>query len=263
MKTILEFLASLTLGTLLPVIVLLAVGLLVIKAILKLVDRSLTKSRLEQAATGLIKSLLKVVLYLLLGMMVAERLGIDITGVVALASVASLALSLALQDILTNVIGGFTLLSNRPFKSGDYVEIAGQGGVVQTIDIAYTKLASADNKVISIPNSSVVASQIVNYSTSENRRVDINVSASYDAPIEQVKQALLRAADVPTVLAEPAPFAGLVKYGDSAMEYVLRVWTPNVSYWDTTFTINERVKAEFDAAGIKMTFPHLNVHLDK
>lgn len=259
-----EFFKNLTLDAILPAAILLAIGILVIKAVLKLVDRSMSGTRLEKAATSLIRSLLKVVLYVLLGLIVASKLGIDVTGVVALASVASLALSLSLQDALANVIGGFTLLSNHPFRSGDYVEIAGQGGTVQTIDITYTKLTTGDNKTISIPNSAVVASQIVNYSTSGTRRVDINVSASYDAPIATVKAALLEAAKLDTVLRTPAaPFAAVLSYGDSAINYTLRVWTPAAEYWNTLFTINENIKQEFDRAGVEMTYPHLNVHLDK
>ena len=189
---------------------------------------------------------------------------IDVTGVVALASVASLALSLALQDALSNVIGGFTLLTNHPFRSGDYVEIAGQSGTVQTIDITYTKLTTPDNKTISIPNSAVVASQIVNYSTSGTRRVDINVSASYNAPIATVKAALLRAADIDAVLHTPdVPFAAVLGYGDSAINYTLRFWTTAADYWNAYFTINENIKREFDAAGVEMTYPHPNVHLDR
>ena len=259
-----ELFALMTVQRILPVLVLLVVGVLAIKAILKLVDRSIARSRLEKSASGLIRSLLKVVLYLLLGLMAASRLGIDVTGVVALASVASLALSLALQDSLSNVIAGFTLLTNHPFRAGDYVEIAGQGGTVQTIDITYTKLTTGDNKTVSIPNSAVVASQIVNYSTSGTRRVDINVSASYDAPIATVKAALLEASKLDTVLDTPAaPFAAVLSYGDSAINYTLRVWVPAAEYWNAFFTINENIKAEFDKAGVEMTYHHMNVHLDK
>ncbi len=259
-----DFVANVTLASILPALLLLIAGLVAIKALLKLVDRSMSKTKLERAAVSLIRSLLKVVLYVLLGLMVAAKLGVDVTGVVALASVASLALSLSLQDALSNVIGGFTLLSNHPFHSGDYVEIAGQGGTVQTIDITYTKLTTPDNKTISIPNSAVVASQIVNYSTSGIRRVDIPINASYDSPIGTVKEALLRAARVETVIDTPAvPFVGLKNYGDSAIEYVLQVWTEAPNYWKTLFTINENIKREFDEAGVKLTYPHLNVHLDQ
>ena len=259
-----EFIQTLSMATILPAVILLVIGILAIRVLMKLVDKSLSRTKLEKAATSLIRSLLKVVLYVLLGLMVASRLGIDVTGIVALASVASLALSLSLQDALSNVIGGFTLLSNHPFHSGDFVEIAGQAGTVQTIDITYTKLTTADNKTISIPNSAVVASQIVNYSTSGTRRVDINVSASYDAPIETVKAALLEAAKIDAVMDTPAaPFAAVLNYGDSAINYTLRVWTSAAEYWNAYFTITENIKAEFDKAGVQMTYPHLNVHLDK
>jgi small conductance mechanosensitive channel len=257
------FFTGLTLNTILPVVFIALAGVVVVRTILKLVDKTLSRSKLDKAATGLLKSLAKVVLYVLLALMVADQLGVDVTGVVALASVASLALSLALQDALSNVIGGFTLLTNKPFKAGDYVEISGQGGTVQSIDIAYTKLSTPDNKLIFLPNASVVASQIVNYSTATTRRVDITVTASYDAPIETVKEALLRAANHPEVLSDPAPFAGVTNYGDSAIEYVVRVWTSNAEYWNVKFAITEAISAEFKAANVEMTFPHLNVHIDK
>ena len=263
MDEIISALNAVTLSNVVPAALVLVIGALLIRVILKLTKKSLAKTRLERAAATLIYSLLRVVLYVLLGLMAASKLGIDVTGVVALASVASLALSLALQDSLSNVIGGFLLLSNHPFHTGDYVEIAGQGGTVQTIDITYTKLTTGDNKTISIPNSAVVASQIVNYSTSGTRRVDINVSASYDSPIDTVKAALLEAARVDGVLAEPAPFAAVLGYGDSAINYTLRVWTSADDYWNAFFTINENIKAEFDKAGVEMTYPHLNVHIDK
>ena len=264
MDEIKSFLGAVTLANILPTVVVLLVGVLVIRAVLKLAKKSLKKSKLENAAASLILSLLKVVLYGLLGMMAASKLGIDVTGVVALASVASLALSLALQDSLSNVIGGFLLLSNHPFHTGDFVEIAGQAGTVQTIDITYTKLTTGDNKTISIPNSAVVASQIVNYSTSGTRRVDISVSASYDTPIETVKAALLAAAKLDAVLDTPAaPFAAVMSYGESAINYCLRVWTSADEYWNVFFTINENIKTEFDKAGVQMTYPHLNVHIDK
>lgn len=264
MDEIKSVLSAVTLSNVLPTVLMLLVGILVIKAILKLAKKSLAKSKLENAAASLILSLLKVVLYGLLGMMAASKLGIDVTGVVALASVASLALSLALQDSLSNVIGGFLLLSNHPFRSGDFVEIGGQAGVVQTIDITYTKLSTTDNKIISIPNSAVLASQIINYSSSGTRRVDIAVSAAYDSSIEAVKAALLQAAKAEGVLDTPAaPFAAVTGYGESAINYTLRVWTSADEYWNVFFAINENIKAEFDKAGVKMTYPHLNVHIDK
>lgn len=251
------------LRSVLPAVLLLVVGLIIIRIIMTLVTKGLERSKLEKAAHTLIKSVIRVALYLLLLLTVASSLGIDVTGIVALASVLTLAVSLALQNALANVVGGFTLLSNKPFVSGDFVEIAGQSGTVQEVGLTYTKLATADNKIASIPNSSVVAAQIVNYSTSGTRRVDVEVSASYTTPVEQVLEALRQAGNVPTVLEEKPPFAAVSSYGESAINYVLQVWCKTPDYWSTKFEINKRVKTIFEEQNVAMTYPHLNVHLDK
>jgi len=151
-----------TLTDILPALLLVVIGIVVIVIIKKIVNSILVKSKLEKAAHSLIKSVISVILYLLLGLIVASKLGIDVTGVVALASVLTLAISLSVQNMLTNLIGGFTLLSTKPFVSGDFVEIAGQSGTVKEIGLTYTKLLTPDNKEVSIPNSAVVAAQIVN-----------------------------------------------------------------------------------------------------
>ena len=244
-------------------VILLVIGILAIRIIMKLLRKALDKSRLEKAAHSLITSLASAVLYILLGLMVASSLGIDVTGIVALASVLTLALSLALQNMVGNVIGGFTILYTHPFHSGDYVEIAGQGGTVQEINMTYTKLSTPDNKVVSIPNSNVVAAQIVNYSAMETRRIAVDAFASYDVPSQKVIDALVQAGTVDNVLLDPAPAAVITSYGESAINYSLRVWVKTADYWDVYFLINQRIKHIFDEQGIIMTYPHLNVHLDK
>ena len=243
--------------------VLLALGVLAVRVVLKVLEKTLQKSKLEKAAHTLIVSLTKAALYILLGLIVASSLGIDVTSIVALASVLTLALSLALQNMVSNIIGGFTILYTHPFHSGDYVEIAGQGGTVKEINMTYTVLATPDQKIISIPNSAVVAAQITNYSEAETRRVEVVASASYDAPTQQVIDALVQAGTVDKVLLDPAPMAVITSYGDSAINYSLRLWVKNADYWDVYFQVNQRVKDIFDEQGIQMTYPHINVHLDK
>ena len=257
------FLGAGALNLVLRVGITLLVGLIVIRVIMKMVKGALIKSKLEKAAHTLILSLCSTVLYVLLGLSLAKSLGIDITGVVAFAIVLTLAVSLARQNMLSNVVGGFTILYNHPFHSGDVVEIAGQTGTVQEINMAYTKLSTPDSKVISIPNSNVVAAQIVNYSTSETRRVDFQVSASYDVPTQKVLDALVLAGTMDPVMLEPAPFSAVDSYGDSAINYVLRIWVKTPDYWDVYFAVNKRIKDIFDEQGIEMTYPHLNVHLQQ
>ena len=251
------------LSKLLPFVLIIVVGFLVIRIVMTIVVKALEKSKLEKAAHSLIKSVLKIVLYALLALIAADSLGIDVTGVVALASVVSLALSLALQNSLTNLIGGFTLLYTQPFQSGDFVEIAGQSGTVKEIGMAYTKLTTPDNKLVQIPNSSVVSAEIVNYSCTGTRRVDVAVSASYDAPVDKVLAALKEAANVEYILEDPAMFAAITGYGDHAISYVVRVWCATDKYWDVFNAITYNVKVIFDREGLEMTYPHLNVHLQK
>jgi len=252
------------LGNALKAVIILIVGMIVIRIVTAIVNRAIKKSKMEKAAHSLIRTLVKSVLSVLLLLCLAGSLGIDVTGIVALASVVTLAVSLALQNMLSNVVGGFTLLYTHPFRSGDYVEIAGQSGTVQEIGIAYTKLTTPDNKVVFIPNNAVVAAEIVNYSTTGVRRVDINISASYDAPVQLVLDTLLEMAQRPDILKEPAePQALLSSYGDSAINYTLRYWVKSDDYWTTVFDINQNMKAAFDAKGIEMTYPHLNVHVTK
>ncbi|MBQ9843448.1 MAG: mechanosensitive ion channel family protein [Oscillospiraceae bacterium] len=250
-------------ASILPAVILLALGIVAIRLAMGITEKLLQKLNLEKAACGLIKTVLRVVLWGLLALMVADKLGIDVTGVVALASVLTLAISLSVQNALTNLISGFTLLYTKPFVSGDYVEIAGQSGTVQAIGLTYTKLSTPDNKMISIPNGSVTSAQIVNYTVTGTRRVDIAVSASYDAPVQLVLEALRQAAAVPTALEDPAPFVALDSYGESAMNYVVRVWSTSADYWDTYFVITENIKKCFDEKGIEMTYPHLNVHVSQ
>ena len=246
-----------------PAVMILVIGLLAIRIIMTLIQKLLDKTKLEKAAHGLIKSVARVVLYLLLGLMVADRVGIDVTSIIALASVLTLAVSLSVQNALTNVIGGFTLLYTHPFKSGDYVEVAGKSGTVQEISMTYTKLATPDNKIISIPNSSVVSSDIINYTVSGTRRVEVKVQAVYSESSQKVIDALVQAGTVDKVLLDPAPMAVIDSYGEGVIYYSLRVWTKSEDYWDVYFVINQNIRDIFEAQGIKMAYPHMHVYMEK
>lgn len=254
---------SLFFKKLMGTVLILVIGVLVIRVIMRLITAALEKSHLEKAAHSLILSLARAAMYILLFLIAASQMGIDVSSIVALASVLTLALSLALQNMVSNLIGGFVILYTHPFHSGDYVEIAGQGGTVKEISMTYTVLATPDNRIISIPNSAVAAAQVVNYSSADSRRVELTVTASYDAPTQKVLDALVLAGTVDNALLNPAPSAVIVSYDDSAIRYSLRIWVKPGDYWDVYFQVNQRIKDVFDQQGIEMTYPHLNVHLDK
>lgn len=246
-----------------PAALILIAGLLVIRIVMTIIKKVLEKTHLEKAAHGLVKSVARVVMYVLLCLIIAGSLGIDVSSIVALASVLTLAISLSVQNALANVFGGFTLLYTHPFKSGDFVEVAGKSGTVQEISMAYTKLATPDNKIISIPNNSVVSGDIINYTVSGTRRVEVKVRAVYAVPSQKVIDALLQAGTVDRVLLDPAPSAVIDSYGETAVNYSLRVWTKTDDYWDVYHLINQNVREIFQAQGIEMIHPYVHVHLEK
>ena len=263
LMTTLKTLAAVATTKAVPAILLLVIGLLVIRIVMTVIGKLLEKTHLEKAAHSLVKSAARVVLYLLLGLMVADALGIDVTSIIALASVLTLAVSLSLQNALANVFGGFTLLYTNPFQSGDFVEVAGKSGTVQEISMTYTKLATPDNKIISIPNASVVAGDIINYTVAGVRRVDVTVQAVYSEPSQKVIDALIQAGTVDKVLLDPTPAALISAYGDGAIQYSLRVWTRSEDYWDVYFVINRNIRDIFEAQNIKMAYPHMHIYMEQ
>ncbi len=254
--------STLSIEKLLPALLVLVAGLIIAKLLCKLFDRVLNRSKVEKSLHGFLRSLFHILLYVIVGLIVASTLGLNVSSLVAILSVVSLAISLAVQGTLANIAGGIQILTAHPFQVGDYVEIADTDGTVAEIGMIYTRLTTVDNKGIFLPNSDVASSKIINYTAEGKRRVDLSFSASYDCTTADVRAALLRATQVPGVLSDPAPETYVKEYEESSISYVLRVWTLTEDYWDVYFQVTENVRTEFDNAGLSMTYPHLNVHLD-
>ena len=257
-------LGSLTLTGILSAILSLVVCLLLKKVVLKLVTKALNRTKLDSNLIKITLKVLETVLWIVIILVLCEALGIKVTSLLALFSVVGLAFSLALQDSLSNLASGIMLLAGHPFKVGDYVEAGGQEGTVKNIGIIHTLLATPDNKLIYVPNSAISSSKIVNYSTEPTRRLDIAVSASYDAPTAAVRKALLEVAgDHELVLHDPAPVVLLTNYGASAIDYTLRVWCKNGDYWTVNGQVRENIRESFAKHGVEMTYNHVNVHMMK
>lgn len=238
------------------------VCLTAIKIIGGVLSRMLEKSHLERTLSNFIHSIIKVVIYFVAVLIVLSTLGVDVTSLVALLSVAGLAVSLALQNTLSNLAGGIQLLVTKPFVAGNYVEAGANSGTVYEVGLAYTTLVTPDNKVVYVPNSDIAAARIINYNGREDRRVEIKVTASYDAPIQTVKDTIhkLIAADA-RIHSEPEPFVRVSNYGTSSIEYTIRVWCGAGDYWGVYFDLMDNMKPAFDAADVEMTYDHLNVHV--
>lgn len=253
---------SISLMTITSAVLVFLVCLVAITIILRIVDHIQKRSKLDQAIGSFIRSGIKVTLWIITIITVAEKLGIEMTSLVALVGVAGLALSLSIQGLLSNLFSGLTTLTTKPFTSGDFVEFDGLSGTIVKIELFYTTIVTVDNKHIYIPNSQVASSKIINYTREKNRRVDLTFCVSYEAPTETVKAALMEAIESEErILKDTAPFVGLLSYKESSIEYVLRVWTKREDYWDVHFALNEEVREMLVKYGIEMTYDHLNVHI--
>lgn len=254
--------AGFTVEKLLTAVVAAAVCLIVIKLLLGLLDRTAARTHMEPQIRRTVRGLVKAMLIFVTVIVVMGCLNIPVTSLVALLSVAGLAFSLALQGFLANMAGGLQIVASKPFRLGDYIEAGGCAGTVAEIGLFYTKLNTVDNKLIQLPNSTIISGNIINYSAEDKRRVELKVTASYDAPPEQVKAVLAQVVgEHPLTLPTPEPMIRVNAYQDSAIEYIVRVWCASGDYWTVYYDLMAGLKPAFDRAGIEMTYPHLNVHM--
>lgn len=242
--------------------VLMVVCIVAIKIIMSLLNRTLKRLNVEKSLHTFIKSTVQILLWFVAIVVVAGYLEFPVNSLLAVLGVAGLALSLALQGTLANLAGGMMVLVSKPFKVGDYIETAGIGGTVEDIGLVYTRVKTADNKLIFVPNGEVSKEKITNYTSQQERRVDLTFSVSYDTPSEQVKNIMHAVIGRNNkTLFTPEPFVGMTKINDSSVNYTLRVWCATDDYWDVYHALLQELWDEFGAAGVDLTYNHLNVHL--
>ena len=256
---------AITLSGVLKGLALILIGIIVIRIIMKIVDTALDKAKNLSSLRVYIRSVVRILLYFLLVLTVAPSFGVNVTSLIALLSVAGLAVSLALQNTLSNLAGGIMVLLSKPFEVGDFIESEGNIGTVVSVDLAYTTIVTPDNKEVFVPNSHISAAKIINYNRLGKRRLELKFTASYDAPTATVKEAIREVVDAQgeLVLADPEPVILLSEYQSSSIQYTVRVWVEAENYWTVNGNINEGVRESFARHGVEMTYDHLNVHLVK
>ena len=253
-------------GALLNAILLFLISALAIKILLSITNRALGKSKFSKSVQKFISSAAKVLLWAIAIIVIADNLGISTTSLVTVLGIVGLAFSLAVQDIMSNLFSGVTLLATKPFKSGDYIELDTTGGTVKSIGLFHTLLRSGDNKHIYVPNKDVVSTKIVNSSREPLRRVDIAFNASYESRPKQIKAALEELASHDSrILKNPdPPFSGILEHQSGSMKCTLRVWVKSTDYWPVYFSLNEKLQETLEKHGVKMDINHMNIRvLDK
>lgn len=243
-------------------IILLIVGRWIIKAIVKRFVKTLNKREVDPTIIPTIRGVVNVALMAALIFAVIGIVGIPTSGFIAVFGAAGLAIGLALQGSLSNFAGGILILTLKPFKAGDFVEVNGQSGTVHSVTIINTILRTTDNKIIYLPNGAVAGANITNFTQEDKRRWDKVFGIGYDDDFEKAKQIIqdLLAADE-RVHKDPAPFVRVTNLGDNSVDLQVRAWTDTSELWNVNFDMIEKVKKEFDKQGISFPYPQRDVHL--
>ena len=243
-------------------IIVLAIGLFLTHWIMKFLTRKDSFTKIEPTLKGFLQNLLKLVLYIITILTAANVMGIPLTSFVTILASAGVAASLAMQGALSNFVGGITILLLKPFKAMDYIKIGDTEGTVQSIGLFYTELTTPDNRHISLPNSSLTNTAIVNFTREGTRRLDVEFGVSYDADMERVKQTLLSAVqETRGIIDSPSPIIKLTACGDSSLTFMIRVWCKNADYWDVNWDLLENGKRALAREGIEIPYPQMDVHM--
>jgi small conductance mechanosensitive channel len=240
----------------------LIIGRQVVKILIKVISTALERSNTEDTVRIFVTNLLNTLLMIVVFIAAINQLGIQTTSIIAVLGAAGLAIGLALQGSLSNFAAGILIVIYRPYKVGDYIQADNHLGTVDDIQIFSTVLKTPDNKLVIVPNGSIMNGSIVNFSNQDKRRVDIIASCSYEDDIDKVKSVL---ADILSkddrILNEPKPRIAVSELADSSVNFIVRPWVKNSDYIDVYYSLLEEIKKRFDREGIAIPYPQTDVHI--
>ena len=233
----------------------LVVGIIVIKIVMAALKKILSKTKMEKIAQQFLCTIVKFVLWLVLVLILLNRIGVDITGLLTAFSAVILAVGMALQNAIANVANGIIIISSHMFKKGDYIVVGGVEGNITDINFMFTTLITVDNKRITLPNSSIINSNVTNLGAYPKRRVDFTFSVAYESDVDLVKKIVtdVMASDGRIYL-DPAPFCRLKTLGASSIDFFSNCWCDNSDYWDVYYYVMENVYNEFKRNNISVPY---------
>ena len=244
--------------------IILILGFKIVKIIVKIINKDKRFKSFDRSVQSFITSFLNIALKCIVLITSLGYIGIPMTSMITLLGTASLAIGLALQGGLTNMVGGLMILIFKPFKVGDWIESNGISGCVDNISVFYTEISTLDSTKVVLPNGNLANSNIKNFTTNAKRKLCIDFSVSYDSNIDQVKKVLSKVIEKENlILKDEEVFIRLTEHSDSALIFTVRVWTKNEDFWPLKFNLLENVKKAFDENDITIPFPQMDVHLDK
>ena len=237
------------------------VGKWLAKVITSLFVRAMKKSNLDETLRKFLDDIVYGVLIVVVVLAALNNLGINTTSFVAILGAAGLAVGLAFKDTFSNIGAGVLLIVFRPFTVGNFIQAAGESGVVEEINLFSVMMKTGDNKQIIIPNSSIIGGNITNFSAKETRRVDFVFAIGYDDDLKLAKTTLEEIINEDErVLQDPAAFVAVNELADSSVNFVVRAWVKSSDYWGVYFDTLEKVKLTFDAKNISIPYPQMDIH---
>lgn len=237
-------------------------GRWVAKGVSRLVKRLMKKAGVDDILISFIGNILYFALLVVVVIAALDRLGVNTSSVLAVFAAAGLAVGLALKDSLSNFAAGVMLVLFKPFKAGDFIEAAGNAGVVEKLRIFNTVMRTGDNREITIPNSQIYGGTIVNFSARDTRRIDLVFGIGYDDDLKQAKALIEKtiAADE-RILKDPEPVVMLLELADSSVNFAVRPWVNSSDYWEVRADLLESLKINCDVEGISIPYPQRDVHI--
>ena len=245
-------------------LIILVIGKFIAKVISKTTQKILTKKEFDKTVVSFIGSLVYGIFVIVSFIVAISHLGFNTSSLVAIVGAAGLAIGLALQGSLSNFASGILLITLKPFKAADFVEVAGTSGIVEEINIFSTQLRTPDNKTVIIPNGGITSSNITNFSAKPIRRIDLVIGVGYSADLALTKNILTTiASSHALVLKDEDVTVGVSELADSSVNFVVRPWVKTSDYWPVYFDLLEEIKVELDKAGIEIPFPQVSVHVNQ
>ena len=243
-------------------VLIIVIGRWVVKLLLKIIKAALEKTTVEETVRIFAVNLLNTLLMVIIFIAAINQLGIETTSIIAMLGAAGLAIGLSLQGSLANFAAGILIVIFKPYKVGDYIEAGSAAGTVLDIQIFSTVLKTPDNKIVIVPNGTIMKDSVVNYTDQATRRVDIVASCGYEDDIDKVKEILkdiLNQED--RILAEPEPRIAVSELADNSVNFIVRPWVNSSDVLSVKYSILEQIKKRFDAEGISIPYPQRDVHI--
>lgn len=244
------------------VIVILLVGFQIANFTGKLMIKLLEKHNVDKTVHYFLSSCVTVFIKIIFVVMALSQIGFNVNSFLAALGAAGVTAGLGLKDCISQFASGIQILFNKPFKSGDYVEVDGLAGTVDAIHFMNTTMVTLENKIVTVPNNYFTTKSIINYTAQDNRRIDLIFPVRYSEDIPKAKGVLYRTArDNPNILEEPGTYVAVSEYAGSSINIVCQVWCKSSNYWPAFYTMQEDVKEAFDKNGIEIPFEQIDVHM--